>query len=62
MISGTLGREPIAEGRLRGEEISFTAGGTAYAGRVDRNRMRLHATVDGQVVEWTAAWVPGLGR
>jgi SAM-dependent methyltransferase len=30
---------PIAEGRLRGAEISFTADGAAYSGRVNGSRM-----------------------
>ncbi len=53
-ISGTLGKEPIESGRLSGEEISFTAGTTTYRGRVDGYLMRLSATVDGKLVEWTA--------
>jgi SAM-dependent methyltransferase len=53
-ISGTLGREPIDNGRLRGEEISFTAGGADYRGRVDGQRMHVSAIVNGQPVEWTA--------
>jgi len=35
MISGTLGSTPISEGRLRGDEIEFTAGKVKYTGRVD---------------------------
>jgi SAM-dependent methyltransferase len=58
MVSGTLGKEPIENGRLRGEEISFTVGASRYAGRVDGNRMRVSATVDGQVTEWTATALP----
>lgn len=37
MVSGTLGSTTIADGRLRGEEISFTAGGVKYTGRVNGN-------------------------
>jgi hypothetical protein len=54
MLSGTLGRDSIESGRLRGDEISFTVGKTTYAGRVEGSRMRVHATVDGHVTEWTA--------
>lgn len=54
MVSGTLGNEPIENGRLRGETISFNVGEAAYTGRVEGNRMRVSATVDGQVIEWTA--------
>jgi SAM-dependent methyltransferase len=58
MISGTLGRSPIENGRLRGDEISFTVEGATYNGTVDQNRMRVTATVDGKQVEWTARSVP----
>jgi SAM-dependent methyltransferase len=57
-ISGTLGREPIESGRLRGQEISFTVGTATYRGRVDGNRMRVTTTVDGKPVEWTARPAP----
>lgn len=38
MISGTLGSTPV-EGRLRGEEITFTAGGAKYTGKVNGTTM-----------------------
>jgi hypothetical protein len=60
IISGTLGKEPIENGRLRGEEISFTVGKSMYAGRVAENRMRVSTTADGQVIEWTATVRPAL--
>ena len=60
MMSGTLGREPIENGRLRGEEISFMVSKATYRGRVEGNRMRVDATVDGQVTEWTAVAQPTL--
>jgi SAM-dependent methyltransferase len=53
-ISGTLGRDPIESGQLRGEEISFRAGTVMYRGRVDGVRMQLSATIDGKLVNWTA--------
>jgi hypothetical protein len=40
MISGTLGSTPIAEGRLRGDQVEFTAGTTKYTGRVDGQTIR----------------------
>jgi precorrin-6B methylase 2 len=40
MISGTLGNQAV-EGRLRGAEITFTAGTTKYAGMVDGNTIKL---------------------
>jgi Methyltransferase domain len=36
MLSGTLGSRPVT-GRMRGDQISFTAGGTQYTGRVNGN-------------------------
>ena len=40
MITGTLGTTPISEGRLRGNEITFTAGGATYTGQVNGNAMQ----------------------
>ena len=40
MLSGTLGSGAITEGKMRGDEITFTAGGTKYTGRVSGNSMR----------------------
>jgi hypothetical protein len=57
-VSGTLGTEPIESGRVRGEEISFTVGTATYGGRVDGDRMRLSAPVNGKLVEWTARLAP----
>jgi hypothetical protein len=41
MISGTIRSgnvsTPITNGRLRGDQISFTAGGAQYTGRVNGN-------------------------
>ena len=34
MVEGTFDGKPITEGRLRGDELSFTAGGTEYKGKV----------------------------
>jgi SAM-dependent methyltransferase len=57
-ISGTLDDEAIENGSLHGDLITFTAGGVAYSGRVDGNRMRLTATIDGKPVEWTVRAAP----
>ena len=54
MVSGTLGRQPIVNGRLRGNEISFTVGDLTYTGRVEGDRMRVGTTVDDQIDSWTA--------
>jgi hypothetical protein len=39
MVSGTLGGTAIADGRLRGEEITFKVGNTQYTGRVKGDAM-----------------------
>jgi SAM-dependent methyltransferase len=57
MVSGTLDGEPV-EGRLRGTEISLTAGPVKYQGRVDGHTMHIRGEVDGKPVEWTAHPVP----
>jgi precorrin-6B methylase 2 len=57
-ISGTLsagGEETaIASGSLRGDEIRFTAGTTAYTGRVEGKRMEGTATSGGVSRRWKA--------
>ncbi len=40
MISGTLGNQAL-EGRLRGNEVTFTAGNTKYSGTVDGNTIKI---------------------
>ena len=39
MVSGTLGSTPV-EGKLKGDEITFTAGGTKYVGKVAGKTMQ----------------------
>jgi len=39
VISGSLGATPITAGKLKGEEISFTAGAQTYTGRVHGDTM-----------------------
>ena len=54
-FSGTLGTAAIENGRLRGEEITFTAGGAQYTGHVKGNTM--NGTVknaDGSERQWSA--------
>ena len=60
MVSGTLktggNTQQVTNGKLNGDQISFTAGGTQYAGRVNGNMMdisnksggNLHATRAGK--------------
>jgi precorrin-6B methylase 2 len=52
MVSGTLGTTPITAGKLRGSEITFTAGGTTYTGRVDGNTITGTGGAGGK---WTAS-------
>jgi hypothetical protein len=51
-FTGTLGGKPIADGNLRGDEISFTVGTTKYTGRVNGNSMR--GTGGERSATWTA--------
>jgi precorrin-6B methylase 2 len=39
-LEGTLGAAAISEAKMNGAEISFTAGGQRYTGRVDGNSMK----------------------
>jgi precorrin-6B methylase 2 len=53
MVSGTLGSTPITDGRLRGDELTFTVGSAKYTGRVNGN------TISGSIGggsggKWTA--------
>lgn len=45
MLSGTLGTTAISDGRMRGEEITFTVGTTVYSGRLQGHTLR--GTVSG---------------
>ena len=53
MLSGTLGNTSISEGTLRGNDITFKAGGAQYTGRVIGNTME--GTSGG--TRWTATRV-----
>ena len=39
-LSGTLGSNPLTNGRLTGDSITFSAGGTTYTGTVNGNSMK----------------------
>jgi SAM-dependent methyltransferase len=57
MISGTLtlGEERVpVVGRLRGDEISFTAGAAHYTGRADGNAMEGVVSSSGKTEKWSA--------
>ena len=54
MLSGTLANATIENGRMRGDEISFTAGGVQYKGRVNGTAIEGTAkNADGEQ-KWTA--------
>ena len=53
MLSGTLGNTAISEGRMRGEEITFTVGTTVYSGRLQGNSLRGTVT-GGSGGNWSA--------
>ncbi len=59
MVSGTirLGSDstPITDGRLRGDEISFTAGNTKYIGRVNGTTIEGTATTGATSAKWRAS-------
>jgi hypothetical protein len=61
MISGTLttgGSNAVAaSGRLKGDEISFTAGGAQYVGRVSGNTMQGTFTSGANTGTWSASKV-----
>ncbi len=58
MLSGTLnsgGRStPISEGRMRGDQITFHAGGTVYTGRVNGNTIQGTVSYNGGRTAWSA--------
>ena len=60
-LSGTLTMRtsgatpmPIADGRLRGDEIAFTAAGAVYNGRVTGRAMKGTVVAGGTTAGWTA--------
>ncbi|MBI2295206.1 MAG: class I SAM-dependent methyltransferase [Betaproteobacteria bacterium] len=63
MISGTLksggNSTRVANGRLRGDQISFTAGGAQYAGRVSGNAIEGTVKSGGGTSPWRATRRPG---
>ncbi len=56
-FNGTLkGAQPavVANGKIRGDQVSFTAGNTKYEGRVNGNRIEGTATSGSGKTPWTA--------
>ena len=58
MVSGTLaegGRvTSISMGRMTGDQIAFSAGGTEYTGRLQGERIEGTVTSAGRATAWTA--------
>lgn len=46
---------PIADGKLKGDQISFTAGGTQYTGKVSGDAMEGTAKAGGSETKWQAS-------
>ncbi len=61
MLAGTMriGEKsaPISDGRLRGDQISFTVGGTKYTGKVNGTTMAGTATTGSTTTQWSATKV-----
>ena len=61
IVSGTLKNgtvwAPISNGRLRGEQFTFTAGGAEYTGRVSGGRIEGTMTAKGAASPWSATRV-----
>ncbi|MBX9903385.1 MAG: class I SAM-dependent methyltransferase [Burkholderiales bacterium] len=58
MVHGSVGSggklAPVLNGRLRGEDISFTAGDGRYAGKVSGDRIEGTVTAGGKTSPWVA--------
>jgi SAM-dependent methyltransferase len=54
VISGTLGAVPIENGRVKGETVTFTAGGTPYTARLKGNALEGTAKSGSTEVVWRA--------
>ena len=52
-LTGTLGPTPISDGRLHGDDITFTVGDAKYSGKVNGNTMKGTIT-GGPGGSWTA--------
>jgi hypothetical protein len=53
-FTGTLGTSAIADGKVTGDEVSFTAGGVTYTGRLSGDRLAGSATTPGGKNAWSA--------
>jgi precorrin-6B methylase 2 len=55
MVSGSLGAAPIANGRLRGDRITFSVGAAEYTGRVNGDTIEGTVSTGGNVSRWKAS-------
>ena len=53
MVSGSLGSQPISEGKINGTDVTFKVGNATYSGRIDGNTMKGTVT-GGSGGSWTA--------
>jgi precorrin-6B methylase 2 len=60
MVSGTLGSTRIENGRLRGNDITFTAGDATYTGKVNGDTMEGTAKTSAGERKWTARRAAGV--
>jgi hypothetical protein len=54
VVTGTLNGKPIADGKLRGDQIRFMVGAAEYTGRVAGDRIEGTVRGGGPVTMWTA--------
>ena len=54
IVKGTLDGNPIADGKLRGDQIRFTVGSVEYTGRVTGNRIEGTVRGGGPATMWSA--------
>jgi hypothetical protein len=53
-VTGRLDSKPIAEGRLKGDVVTFTVGEARYSGRVNGNSIKGTFIANGTSHAWTA--------
>jgi hypothetical protein len=54
LVNGTLGTATIANGRVRGDELSFTVGGTPYTAQIAGDTMTGTTKAAGSQTAWRA--------
>jgi hypothetical protein len=53
-VTGSLGRMPVSDGRLKGDELSFRVGDVEYVGRVEEARVAGTRVEGGLTSKWSA--------